>query len=158
MDLDGLLPCSQDSHWSLSWATWLQSHLPLHFPKIHSNNILSCTPRSSKWFRFSNQNFFLFLLCVLHAPPVSFTCFDHPNTIQYSLLQPSAAVFLICPNILLGNLTSNTRRTLYTKTQRKRKLHCPRKQSWQFWWNFNQFRVNHLTWDLQDTCSRNPLQ
>jgi hypothetical protein len=43
--------------------------IPHYFPKIHSNIILSSTPRSSEWshsLRFSNQN----IVCVSHLPGV----------------------------------------------------------------------------------------
>jgi len=43
---------------------------PPYFPKIHSNTIFPCTPRSSEW-SLSLQVFGPSLPCVLHVPPIS---------------------------------------------------------------------------------------
>jgi len=64
-------------------------HAPTsHFLKIHFNIILSPEPGTSKFslfLRFPHQNLYKPLLSqyVLHAPPISFSKFYHPNNIGW---------------------------------------------------------------------------
>jgi hypothetical protein len=79
---------TRSRHWSLSWARWIQSIPPPHFPRI----LLPSRPTSSTWslpFRFSDQNFvcpvkrlptakrklwfsFITLMCLTRIPVVVF--------------------------------------------------------------------------------------
>jgi len=95
-----------------------------YFPKIHSTITFLCTPRSCKWsflFRFSKQNivcmYLRFHACYMprqsHPP-----WYDHPNNTWWNMqvLMPlimqsvpaSRHFLLLCPNIVLISLFSNT--------------------------------------------------
>jgi hypothetical protein len=72
------LPFTTSSHWSLSWAIWIQSTSYHLIYKFRFNTILPTTPMSSKWshlLRFQDQIFLLFLISPMcaHALSISFT-------------------------------------------------------------------------------------
>jgi len=113
-------------HWTLSCAKCIKSTIfhPIS-PKIHSNIILPCMPRSSDWYfplRFSNQNtVYTFLTSLMRAvcPAYSIlldfiigTTFGEAHKLLISslcsLLQSPSTSSLLGPNILFSTLFSNT--------------------------------------------------
>jgi hypothetical protein len=76
VELKGPLLCSQEPATDpCSEPLESNPHLKPYFPKIHSSNVLSSTPRSSKWslnFSFPNQSFVHISHLPMHA-----TCPTH---------------------------------------------------------------------------------
>jgi hypothetical protein len=145
MEQESSLPCSQER----ATGPYLGQMHPVHnfslyFPKIHSNIILPCTPRSSGWslpFRFSNQNIVRIISsppCVLHARPphplylITLIIFGEASVIKLITMQSSPASCYFfplrskyfpqhpVPNTLnLCSLVRDTKFHIHTKLQVK---------------------------------------
>ena len=73
-------------HFSVSWASCIQSTPKYHFVKISFVIIFQCTPRSSKLFnlfRFFHRNWMLpcYSQSGTHSPPIWSWNFDHSNSV-----------------------------------------------------------------------------
>jgi hypothetical protein len=74
-------------HFSVSWASWIQSTAKYHFVKTSFIIIFQCSPRSSKLsnplFRFFYRNWMLscYLQSGTHSPPIWSWNFDHSNDV-----------------------------------------------------------------------------
>jgi hypothetical protein len=124
MEPESLLDCSQGLPLVPILSQMNTVHtFPTYFPKIHSNIIFQSVHRSSEWFFISG-----FPIKILYAFLISYACYIprpshpswyyHPNNIRWSLQvmkllimqsSPASRHFpLLCPNILLSNLFSDT--------------------------------------------------
>jgi len=85
---------------------------PCYFPKIYTNIIFPCMPRSSRWslsFQFSTQSILCIshLPCMLHGPP-SHLQSDHPSNIWQSVQVMKFLIMLSSPAFCHFCLRSST--------------------------------------------------
>jgi hypothetical protein len=88
MEIEGPFPCSQGP--ATDTYPDPDSSFPPYFPTIHSHIIFPSTPRSSErhlLYRICNQNILLIshLSHACRMPRLSYTQFDHPNNIWWSV-------------------------------------------------------------------------